>query len=278
MIGFASCKINIGLDVVARRADGYHDLQTMMLPVTGLCDAVELLEADESSLEVYGVALDCPPEKNLCMKALRLMQERFGAGEARICLQKAVPSGAGLGGGSADAAAVVTACNAFFSLGLNDAQMEEAAATLGSDVPFFIRNRPAMASGRGEVLSPAPAGVLARLAGKHLLIVKPPVAVSTAEAYAGIHPVRPAEPLAERLGRDMQSWHWSVFNAFERHVFAAHPILSVLKETLYAMGATYASMSGSGSALYGIFDRAPEADLFPEEIFVYQQVISPQDK
>ncbi len=273
MLIFANCKINLGLDVVARRPDGYHELCTVMLPVPGLCDAVELVAAGQDALTVYGPPVDCPPERNLCMKALRLMQERHGAGHAHIHLQKAVPSGAGLGGGSSDAAAVVVACNTLFELGLSAGQMEEAAAALGSDVPFFIRNQPALATGRGEILRPADAAILEKLAGKYLLIVKPDVAVSTAEAYAGITPVVPAVALEERLGHCVEAWRWSVGNAFERHIFASHPSLAMLKEMLYALGAQYASMSGSGSALYGIFDRCPATDALPQDLFIHGEIV-----
>ncbi|MDR2885861.1 MAG: 4-(cytidine 5'-diphospho)-2-C-methyl-D-erythritol kinase [Rikenellaceae bacterium] len=273
MLLFPGCKINLGLDVLARRADGYHDLSTCMIPVSGLCDAVEMLPAAEDTLTVYGEAIDCPPEKNLCMKALKLMQARHGAGNAHIYLQKHIPSGAGLGGGSADAAAVILAANEVFGLNLTQTQMEAAAGELGSDIPFFIASRAAMATSRGEVLTPADPAITAQLSGKYLLIVKPPVGVSTAEAYAGVRPAVPAVPLAEHLKAPLAEWKATVANAFEPHIFAAHPQLAAIKERLYAAGALYASMSGSGSALYGIFEREPEAAEFPAEYFVYKQVI-----
>ncbi len=273
MVIFPGCKINIGLDVLYRRPDGYHDLDTLMFPVAGLTDAVEVTPAPASALTVVGLEVDCPPEKNLCMKALRLMQREFGAGDAHIALHKVVPSGAGLGGGSADAAAVIMACNEVFALGLTDGRMEGVAAELGSDIPFFIKGVPAMATGRGEVFSPVPAGVVGSLAGKFLLVVKPPVAVGTAEAYGGITPHMPAATLADRLSGGLLTWRDGVGNDFEKHIFALHPILGDIKERLYAMGAVYASMSGSGSALYGLFDTPPESGALPDGLFVFQQAI-----
>ncbi len=273
MIRFADCKINLGLDVVARRSDGYHDIDTLMLPVPGLCDAVEVLPSAQDGLSAFGIAVDCPPEKNLCMKALRLMQQECGAGHAHIYLHKAVPSGAGLGGGSADAAATLCAVDSVFGLGLDAVRMEALAARLGSDVPFFITGRPAFASGRGEILTPD-GSVGPRLAGMHLLVVKPPFGVGTAEAYAGIVPRRPAAPLAQRLAAPLAAWRETVNNAFENHIFTLYPRLGELKAALYATGAVYASMSGSGSALFGLFDREPQAELLPGDLFVYKTIIS----
>ncbi len=271
MLLFAPCKINIGLDVLRRREDGFHDLDTLMLPLTGLCDAVELTPAGENSLTVYGAPIDCPPGKNLCMRALKLVQERYGAGAAHIFLQKAVPFGAGLGGGSSDAAAVITLADRLFSLGLSIAQKQAMAGELGSDVPFFIESRAAMARGRGEVLSPA--DTPRQLAGKHILLIKPPVAVSTAEAYGGIVPRVPEVPLGERLRLPLPDWRANIKNAFEEHIFALHPRLGQLKEALYDMGAAYASMSGSGSALYAFFDAAPDVRQLSDDIFVYQGIM-----
>jgi 4-diphosphocytidyl-2-C-methyl-D-erythritol kinase len=273
MLLFAGCKINLGLDVLHRRADGYHDLDTLMLPVAGLCDAVELIPAVRSALTIYGAPIDCPPEKNLCMKALRLMQSRHGAGRAHIFLQKHIPSGAGLGGGSSDAAAVVVAADRLFDLRLTQAQMEAAAAELGSDVPFFISASAAMARGRGEVLAPVDPAIARQLEGRHLLVVKPSLSVGTAEAYAGVRPAIPAVPLAERLEVPLGQWKGSVVNAFEEHIFAANPVLRELKERIYAAGALYASMSGSGSALYGIFDGEPPPAALPVDCFVHTEII-----
>lgn len=251
----ANCKINIGLNVIRRRPDGYHDLETVMYPVSGLFDDVALVRSDISGICQEGDFIpDCPDEKNLCMKALRLMQRRFGAGEAMIRLHKRVPFGAGLGGGSADAAAVIVAADRLFGLGLSEEEMLSAAAELGSDVPFFVRNTPQLCSGRGEIMSP----LELPLAGHCLVLLKPEEGVSTAEAYAGVRPAEPQVPLRDALSLPVAEWDGRVVNDFEPHIFAAHPAIASLKELLVESGAEYASMSGSGSAVYGIFSDKPE--------------------
>lgn len=275
MIISANCKINIGLDIVEKRPDGFHNIDTLMLPITGLADTVQIEAANISSLQVIGDLMDCPPEKNLCMKALRLMQ-RHGAGEASIVLQKRVPSGAGLGGGSSDAAAVIVGANEIFGLGLSGEKLEELASQIGSDIPLFIKNLPVMARGRGEIMTPPDPAILRQLAGKHIVIIKPEAGVSTAEAYSSITPAYPAIPLEERLVLNIDEWSGTILNAFEPLVISKYPYVAALKETLYNMGAVYASMSGSGSAFYGIFDSQPDTSLLPSDIFIYQQVIHTQ--
>lgn len=249
MILRANCKINLGLDILRRRADGYHDLETVMMPVRGLYDEVELLTAVRTEFVSQGLPIDCPDDENLCLKACRLMQRRYGAGDVRIRLDKRVPFGAGLGGGSSDATAVILAMNALFSLGLGEAELIAAAAELGSDTAFFVRNTPQLCTGRGEVMTPFPLG----LSGLQLVVVKPEEGVSTREAYAGVTPCVPEIPLAERLQRPLAEWQGSVSNDFEKSVFAAHPAIRETKERLLAAGALYASMSGSGSAVFGLF-------------------------
>lgn len=250
----ANCKINIGLDVVRRRSDGYHDIETVMYPVPGLFDEVSLEESECSDMRQDGSFIpDCPKRNNLCMKALRLMQNRFGAGDALITLQKNIPFGAGLGGGSSDAAAVIVAADRLFGLGLSESDMLSAASELGSDVPFFIRNTPQLCRGRGEVMSP----VEVPIAGRVLAILKPEEGVSTAEAYAGVCPSEPPEHLAALLRLPVSEWNGRVKNDFEPHVFASHPAIAGIKRMLVDAGAEYASMSGSGSAVYGIFADMP---------------------
>jgi len=271
MLLFTNCKINVGLDVTARRADGYHEIATCMIPVQGLCDALELLpapELTEPELTVTGLPVEGPAERNLCMRAWNVMHERHGTPAVRMHLHKVVPTGAGLGGGSADAAFVLRGIHTLFSLDLTDEELESLASEVGSDAAFFIRNTPAIATGRGETVTPF---ALPELSGKYLLIVKPPVAVGTAEAYAGITPALPAVPLQERLQRPLESWRTEVVNAFEPSVFTRYPELAAIKRQLYELGALYASMSGSGSALYGIFDVPVCRADFSENLFVYQE-------
>ena len=242
--------INIGLDVLRRRADGFHDVSTVMVPVRELYDRLEIEPAIETELVQLGLPVDCPPEDNICLRAWRLMHERYGAGPVRIVLDKRVPYGAGLGGGSADATAVVQGVDALFGLRLAEAELIDCAAALGSDTAFFVRNAPQLCTGRGEVMRP----VKPAFGGYTLLIVKPDEAVSTREAYAGVRPAVPAESLEESMRLPVTAWQGRVKNDFEPHVFAAHPRLAVLKESLLKAGAVYAAMSGSGSALFGLFD------------------------
>jgi 4-diphosphocytidyl-2-C-methyl-D-erythritol kinase len=287
----AYCKINLGLRVLRRRADRFHDIETVMMPC-GLHDTVEVeamptpsthvavtpppypapepVFPTRSVLEVSGrVAVDCPVEENICMRALRLVQREHGIGEAVIRLRKEIPTGAGLGGGSADAAAVIRALSTEFVLDLPEAEMERLAAVLGSDVPFFVRAAAErdrtiatagvdhivalLCTGRGEKMEP----VEVSLAGKWLAIVKPPVGVSTAEAYAGVVPREGGLPLPGILRRPVGEWRGVLVNDFEESIFARHPEIGALRDELYTAGALYAAMSGSGSALFGIFDRRP---------------------
>ena len=235
MILKANCKINLGLDILRRRADGFHDLETVMFPVAGLYDEVEAVRTDTPGVafRAEGLAVDCAPEENICMKAFRLMQRRYGVDGVALRLDKRVPFGAGLGGGSSDGTAVLLAVNELFALGLSEAELIACAAELGSDTAFFVRNTPQLCTGRGEVMEPYPLD----LSGMTLVIVKPDEGVSTREAYAGVRPRVPEIPLAERL----------------RHIFAARPAIRAAKERLLEAGAVYASMSGSGSAVFGLF-------------------------
>lgn len=246
----AHCKINIGLDVLRRREDGYHDLSTVMVPVRSLCDVLEIEPAAQSEFRQRGIAIDCPPSQNSCLKAWQLMHERYGAGPVRIELDKRIPYGAGLGGGSADATAVVLAVDRIFGLQLDEAALIDCAAALGSDTAFFVRNAPQLCTGRGEVMRP----VCPAIEGLTLVVVKPDIAISTREAYAGVRPALPAEPLEALMQLPVSAWQGRVKNDFEPQLFAAHPQLAVLKESLLAAGALYASMSGSGSTLFGLFD------------------------
>ena len=255
----ANCKINIGLDVLRKRDDGYHDLSTVMLPVKGLYDVVEVepIEGDRAEFVSLGLKIDCADEDNICVKAHRLMQERYSIGGVRITLDKRVPFGAGLGGGSADGTAVIMAINEIFSLNLGEQQLIDIAAQLGSDTAFFVRNTPQLCEGRGEVMTPVE---IAELEGRWIVLIKPDEGVSTREAYAGVRPAVPEVPLTERLKAPIAEWQQSVKNDFERSVFVAHPVIEEFKQLLIDRGALYAAMSGSGSTVFGIFDSKATAD------------------
>ena len=257
MILHANCKINLGLDVIRRREDGFHDLETVMIPVLGLYDVVEVERVEGvSTFEQTGLTVDCDAEQNLCMKALRLMQRLHRVGEAKITLDKRVPFGAGLGGGSSDATAVILALNEIFELGLSEDRLIEVAAMIGSDTAFFVRNTPQLCTGRGEKMEP----IELPLQGKYLVIAKPEEGVSTKEAYSGVKPAIPQVRLIDALQRPIGEWQGVVKNDFEPHIFAAHPAIAELKKMMLDAGAMYASMSGSGSAVFGIFENRPNFD------------------
>lgn len=265
MVIQANCKINLGLDVVRKREDGYHELETVMLPVAGLYDIVEV-EPIASGVEFRGegIEVDCPMDKNLCVRAAKLMQERYDIGGVRIVLDKRVPFGAGLGGGSSDATAVILAINEIYNLALDKSVLSALAAELGSDTPFFVYNRPMLCTGRGEIMSP----VEVDLSGLWLMVAKPQEGVSTAEAYRGVKPCAPEIPLTALLSRPIEEWQGSVKNDFEPHILAAHTKILAIKNQMLNAGALYASMSGSGSAVFGLFAERPDI-VFNNDIFVH---------
>lgn len=262
----ANCKINLGLNVLRRRSDGYHDLETVMLPVKELYDVVSV-EREEGSGIVFtasGLAVDCAADDNLCVRAARLMQERYYTGGVAIHLDKRVPFGAGLGGGSSDATAVIVGINELFDLRLSKVELVSIAAELGSDTAYFVYNDAEICRGRGEVMQP----IELSLEGLWLVVVKPKEGVSTAEAYRGVVPHIPEVSLEELLRRPIASWQGSIKNDFEPHILAAHPVIRDVKASLLDSGAIYASMSGSGSAVFGLFESRPQLSL-SDNLFVH---------
>lgn len=253
MVTFSNCKINIGLDIVAKRPDGYHELVTAMAPVPWH-DVIEIVPADATELICLGHKVDCPPEKNLVMKAYRAMEARYDVRPYRIILQKIVPDGAGLGGGSADATAMLQLINDTESLGLSRAEIAQIASELGADCPFFAYDGPMLATGIGTVLRP----IDIDLSGLWLQIAKPEgVSISTKQAYAGVTPRKPDEPLDDLLRLPIDQWQGRVKNDFEPSIFTIAPQVGRLKEAMLANGAVYASMTGSGSSVYGLFRKEP---------------------
>ncbi len=256
MICNPNCKINLGLHVMRRRSDGYHDLETVFVPVP-LCDTLDISPAESFNFIQDGIALDGDTENNLVAKAYRLMQQKFGERIPVCCIRltKKIPTGAGLGGGSSDAAFTIKMLNTLAGLGLTSTAMEALAAQLGADCAFFINNQAAFATGIGDRLAPLGFNPLT---GYKLLMVKPDEAVSTAEAYGGITPrerrsnIQPCD-LTITIKRPAEEWKNLVVNDFEETVFTKHPHLAEIKQTLYDTGALYAAMSGSGSTMYGIF-------------------------
>lgn len=273
MILYPNAKINIGLNVLEKREDGFHNLETLFYPVgvvenpsDGLVpqqvvDVLEIVEAPQLQMHQYGIEYPGDPMDNLCVKAYKALRKDFDIPPVAIHLYKKIPVGAGLGGGSSDAAFTLRGLNEMFSLGLSDAQLAAYAATLGSDCAFFIYNRPMIGTGRGEILEPAD---IYPLDNYEIRMVYPPYFVSTAAAYGGIVPRNKraengekfdSRQLVEMLRNPVETWKECVVNDFETTVFAKIPQLTPYKDELYAQGAVYASMSGSGSSFFGIFRK-----------------------
>ena len=265
MIVYPNAKINLGLNVVERRPDGYHNLETVFYPVN-LQDALELktIETDIPEcgykLKVSGSILDGSPEDNLVVKAYKLIRKDYDFPAQKIHLYKHIPVGAGLGGGSSDAANMIKMLNEKFALGLTNEAMENYAVQIGADCPFFINNKPVFATGIGDKFTP----IELDLKGKILILVKPDIFVSTKDAYALVEPKHPEKSLIESLSQPISTWRDNVINDFEKSVFVKYPEIAAIKDRLYDLGAVYASMSGSGSAVYGIFDSPIE---YADEIF-----------
>ena len=267
MLSFPNCKINLGLHVVSKRPDGYHNLETLFLPVP-LTDKLEINISETNGFSQDGIPIAGNPNDNLCVKAYNLLRESYPeqVGSVTIHLKKNIPFGAGLGGGSADAAFTLKMLNELFSLQLSSDELRAFAARLGADCPFFIDNQPAYATGIGDLLEPFPIN----LSGYALLLVKPQDAVSTKEAYSGIVPrdkrtdINPVD-LKAALCQPVDLWKEMVVNDFEDSVFPAHPAIAAIKQQLYDCGATYAAMSGSGSTVFGLFNCKNESSLAKAE-------------
>ena len=256
MITFPNAKINLGLNIVERRPDGYHNIETVFYPIP-LTDVLEIVPAEVTSLTCYGNAVDCPPEKNLVMKAYNLLRKHYDVPPVAMHLYKHIPDGAGLGGGSSDAAHALMMLNRMFGLGLTDEALAAMAASLGADCAFFIYNQPMLATGIGDVLSP----VDVALKGKTLLLVKPSAGVDTRTAYSRVIPAPATVDLVQTIKQPVETWDGLLVNDFEPSVFAALPQLWLIKASLLDAGALYAAMSGSGSTVFGIFnnDKLAEA-------------------
>lgn len=256
MITFPNAKINLGLNIVEKRPDGYHNLETIFYPIN-LQDALEVTRREnndkEYTLHISGSPLEGEPEDNLVVKAYKLLKKDYpGLLPVDIHMYKHIPAGAGLGGGSSDAACMIKLLNDNFSLELSTERMEEYAVKLGADCAFFIRNKPVFATGIGNLFEP----VELSLKGYHIILIKPDIFVSTRDAFAEIKPVRPAVSLKEIVKQPMETWKNSMKNDFEDSVFKKFPEIAAIKDELYDLGAVYAAMSGSGSSVYGIF-KAP---------------------
>ncbi|SEW50429.1 4-(cytidine 5'-diphospho)-2-C-methyl-D-erythritol kinase [Chitinophaga arvensicola] len=258
MIVFPNCKINLGLHITRKRPDGFHDLETVFYPLP-VTDALEVL-SDSTALqfESSGIAVPGNTADNLCVKAFHLLQQDFPALPlVNIHLLKNIPIGAGLGGGSSDAAFMLQLLNQKFQLGIGEAALVDYAARLGSDCPFFIVNKPCYATGRGEIMET----VALDLSGYSFLLVHPGIHVNTGWAFQQLTPKAATYSLRELIGQPVETWKGIMTNDFEAPVFQAHPVLAEIKEEMYKGGAVYATMSGSGSAVLGIFPKNKIADI-----------------
>lgn len=264
MILYPNCKINLGLRVVRKREDGYHDLETVFVPVYGLHDELEIVHdctiQEDYTFQQGGIAVDCQPEDNLIIRCYEQFKKKYPQiGKTSIRFKKNIPFGAGLGGGSSDAAHMAVGLNALYGLGLSKAQLAEEVRTLGADCPFFVYNTPCYAEGIGDILTP----IELKLQGMRIVLVKPAEGVSTKEAYSGIKPrpevageIQKAVAMMRQKCTEIDD---TIFvNDFEETVFPGHPVIAAIKKRLQDAGAYYASMSGSGSTVFGLFENDTE--------------------
>ncbi|MEO9965015.1 MAG: 4-(cytidine 5'-diphospho)-2-C-methyl-D-erythritol kinase [Reichenbachiella sp.] len=255
MIAFPNAKINIGLNITSKREDGYHNLSSCFLPIEWK-DALEIIPANEFEFASSGLPIPGDQSSNLSVLAYELIKDNHQISPVKMHLHKTIPMGAGLGGGSADGAFALKLLNDQFELNLSQAQLEEYALTLGSDCPFFIDNQPKLVTGRGEVME----HVSVDLSGYSIALVSPGIHISTKTAFAGITPQDPGYDLKTILKRPPNEWQGIVVNDFEKTVFGSHPEIQQIKESLLNSGADYASMTGTGSAVYGIFEKGRDLD------------------
>jgi 4-diphosphocytidyl-2-C-methyl-D-erythritol kinase len=268
VIAFPNAKINFGLNIIEKRVDGFHNLETVFYPFD-LCDILEVVESEslkrgEYNFDTSGIEIDCSPEDNIIIKAYNLIAAKYDIPGVDIYFHKNIPFGAGLGGGSADAAFMLKLLNDNFNLGISNEQLEEYASQLGSDCPFFINNKPVFAHGKGELFEKTELD----LKGMYMVVVKPGITVSTPMAYSGITPREPDFDLRKINELNVKDWKNYIVNDFEENVFKLFPEIGEIKDTLYRHGAVYSAMSGSGAAVFGIFkDEVDLKDIFPDYFY-----------
>lgn len=262
MICFPNAKINLGLNIVSKRPDGYHNLETVFYPIA-IKDALEVIVREEQQDDTFfeaGIKIDASPDNNLVMKALFLMRKHYSFPKVEVHLLKKIPFGAGLGGGSADASFMLKMLNDIFDLKISDEDLASLAVQLGADCPFFIYNHPVFATGIGEVFEE----VDLSLKNYHFVLVKPDIHVPTKDAFSLIKPAAPDLSLKEIIELPIVEWKHHMVNDFEKSIFPKYPVISSIKDKLYELGAVYAAMSGSGSSVFGIFKEELES---PERLF-----------
>ncbi|MBS9522593.1 4-(cytidine 5'-diphospho)-2-C-methyl-D-erythritol kinase [Litoribacter alkaliphilus] len=265
MLSFPNAKINLGLHVTGKRKDGYHEIETCMVPIP-LFDALEIIPGKKTEFQSTGLPIPGKEADNLILKGLKLMRKDFNdLPHVHIHLHKNIPMGAGLGGGSADGAYALNSFNTLFDLHLESWFLEDYAAQLGSDCPFFIENTPKIATGRGEILEPADVD----LKEKWILLINPSIHIGTKEAYQGLTPQKPVKSLKDVL-QDRSTWKENLVNDFERSIFEKYPQIKEIKDKLYGQGAFYSAMSGSGATVFGLFETEPTIVTWPEDYFTFK--------
>lgn len=248
MICFPNAKINIGLNIVEKRPDGFHNIETIFYPID-LKDVLEFVESDSMAFNNSGIAVDGDMDSNLCIKAYNILAKNHDLPKINIHLHKVIPFGAGLGGGSSDAAFMLNALNTHFDLNLTTDELKSYASEIGSDCAFFVENTPAFARGKGNMLN----SISLDLKGYYLVLINPGIHISTPEAYANVVPQYPETSLKELIKRPIETWEDCICNDFENSIFPKYPEIKEIKDKLYRQGAVYAAMSGSGSSVFGIF-------------------------
>ncbi|GAB4205251.1 MAG: 4-(cytidine 5'-diphospho)-2-C-methyl-D-erythritol kinase [Bacteroidia bacterium] len=271
MIVFSNSKINLGLWILNKRPDGYHNISTIFYPIHW-CDIIEIIpndsEQNQINIQTSGISLNIPSNHNIIYKAYRLLLDKYGNLPAlKIFLHKNVPFGAGLGAGSANAAFFIKSCNSLLNLNMTPEEMKNISSTLGADCAFFIDNIPALASQKGDVLSHIPLS----LHQYYILVIFPNIPISTQEAYRNIMPFERKESLLDIVQLPITEWKNYLTNDFENNIFKTYPLIEKIKQSLYENGAVYASMSGSGSSVYGIFNDKPDIKAYKEWICFLEQ-------
>jgi 4-diphosphocytidyl-2-C-methyl-D-erythritol kinase len=268
MIVFPHAKINIGLNVLRKREDGFHEIESIFFPIS-LCDSLEFVTAKKTTICNTGLDINTKESDNIVIKAYELLKKDFKLPPLSIHLHKVIPFGAGLGGGSSDAAFFLKAANDYFSLNITKTELKKYAEKLGSDCIFFLQDKPAFVTGRGEIISP----IELKLDKYWLMLIKPDIFIGTPEAFGGIKPNKPKEGISKLIFNNPNGWKETIYNDFEKHIFVKHAELKHIKNAFYTSGATFASMSGSGSSIFGLFDKKPEIETFRQYGFIHLEKI-----
>ncbi len=272
MIVFPIAKINLGLSITSKRSDGYHNIETIFYPVM-LCDALELVVSEKQTgkdhLITTGFGMGGDPEENLVLKTTRKLRDRHFFPYLNIHLHKAIPVGAGLGGGSSDAACLMRAINKCFGLKLSKEELKNISLEIGSDCPFFLTGHPSFATGRGEIMQP----LKPVLSGYYLVLLNPGVEINTREAYQNCLPHTPSSTPEQLVSKPINEWKDLIINDFEEYAFRKYPVIGEIKDAIYTSGALFSLMSGSGSSVYGIFRKKPKLPVALKSYIIFEGFI-----